>query len=62
MFLCYRRANLDGTGLQSVVSENLETTDGLAVDWIANNLFWTDTGISQMITKVIAVRLVLYMK
>ncbi|XP_076114053.1 low-density lipoprotein receptor-related protein 4-like [Mytilus galloprovincialis] len=39
-----RRANLDGTGLQSVVSENLETTDGLAVDWIANNLFWTDTG------------------
>ena len=28
-----------------MISENLETTDGLAVDWIANNLFWTDTGI-----------------
>lgn len=45
IFVCYRRANLNGTGLETVVSENLETTDGLAVDWMANNLFWTDTGI-----------------
>jgi hypothetical protein len=34
IFVCYRRANLNGTGLETVVSENLETTDGLAVDWI----------------------------
>jgi hypothetical protein len=45
IFVCYRRANLNGTGLETVISENLETTDGLAVDWMANNLFWTDTGI-----------------
>lgn len=26
------------------MSSNLETTDGLAVDWIGRNLYWTDTG------------------
>lgn len=27
-----------------IVSENLTTPDGIAVDWLAENLFWTDTG------------------
>ncbi|OWF40727.1 low-density lipoprotein receptor-related protein 4-like isoform X2 [Mizuhopecten yessoensis] len=39
-----RRSNLDGTESETIVSKNLETTDGLAVDWIGRNLFWTDTG------------------
>lgn len=39
-----RRANLDGTGMQTVISQGLKTTDGLAVDWVARNMYWTDTG------------------
>lgn len=40
-----RRSNLDGTGPETIISKNLDTTDGLAVDWIGRNLFWTDTGL-----------------
>lgn len=28
----------------TIVSTNLTTPDGIAVDWIAHNLYWTDTG------------------
>lgn len=35
---------MDGTGIETVVDTNLQTTDGLAVDWIGKNLYWTDTG------------------
>lgn len=34
--------NLSDTKL--IISENLTTPDGLAVDWLADNLYWTDTG------------------
>jgi len=27
-----------------VVSHNVEQSDGIAIDWIARNLYWTDTG------------------
>ncbi|XP_043938468.1 low-density lipoprotein receptor-related protein 4 isoform X2 [Protopterus annectens] len=39
-----RRANLNGTGMETVIGHGLKTTDGLAVDWVARNLYWTDTG------------------
>lgn len=39
-----KRANFDGSESKVIVSSNLETTDGLAVDWIGRNLYWTDTG------------------
>ncbi|XP_074659834.1 low-density lipoprotein receptor-related protein 4-like [Tubulanus polymorphus] len=39
-----RRANLDGTEMETIVSKGLTTADGIAVDWIARNLYWTDTG------------------
>lgn len=42
--LCTRRANLDGSGMETVISQGLKTTDGLAVDWVARNMYWTDTG------------------
>ncbi|XP_064423218.1 low-density lipoprotein receptor-related protein 4 isoform X2 [Latimeria chalumnae] len=39
-----RRANLNGSGMETVIGQGLKTTDGLAVDWVARNLYWTDTG------------------
>uniref|UniRef100_A0A8C6TMQ0 Low density lipoprotein receptor-related protein 4 n=1 Tax=Neogobius melanostomus TaxID=47308 RepID=A0A8C6TMQ0_9GOBI len=39
-----RRSNLDGSGMETVISQGLKTTDGLAVDWVSRNMYWTDTG------------------
>ncbi|KAG9352113.1 hypothetical protein JZ751_020526 [Albula glossodonta] len=39
-----RRANLNGSGMETVIGQGLKTTDGLAVDWVARNMYWTDTG------------------
>ena len=29
---------------QVILSTNLSTPDGLVVDWISDNIYWTDTG------------------
>ena len=34
----------DGSNSETIVSTSLGTTEGLAVDWIGRNLYWTDTG------------------
>lgn len=44
MSSAFRRVSLDGTGMETIIGEGLKTTDGLAVDWVARNLYWTDTG------------------
>lgn len=44
-FFSLNRAPIDEGSEQTVViSEQLITSDGLAVDWIYNHLYWTDTG------------------
>lgn len=35
---------MNGSSVETVVDKALSTTDGIAVDWIAKNLYWTDTG------------------
>jgi sugar lactone lactonase YvrE len=30
--------------METVISQGLKTTDGLAVDWVTRNMYWTDTG------------------
>ena len=30
--------------METIVSKNLTTADGISVDWVAQNLYWTDTG------------------
>ncbi|XP_046657715.1 low-density lipoprotein receptor-related protein 4-like isoform X4 [Daphnia pulicaria] len=32
------------SNVETLVSSNLTTPDGLAVDWLADNLYWTDAG------------------
>ena len=32
------------SNVDTLVSSNLTTPDGLAVDWLADNLYWTDAG------------------
>ncbi|XP_048340184.1 low-density lipoprotein receptor-related protein 5 isoform X2 [Sphaerodactylus townsendi] len=39
-----RRAFLDGSGAQTLVTTEVNHPDGIAVDWVARNLYWTDTG------------------
>ncbi|XP_022244841.1 low-density lipoprotein receptor-related protein 4-like isoform X1 [Limulus polyphemus] len=39
-----RRANLNGSNVETIISDDLVTADGLTVDWVAKNLYWTDTG------------------
>ena len=35
---------MDGSGLVELVSDIIVTPDGLAVDWVYDRLYWTDTG------------------
>ena len=44
MIVLSRRTNLDGSGMETLVDEGLTTVDGIAMDWVANNLYWTDAG------------------
>ncbi|CAG9854879.1 unnamed protein product [Phyllotreta striolata] len=30
--------------VKTIISENLSSPDGLAVDWVGNNIYWTNTG------------------
>ena len=37
---------MDGSDVRTLISKDLKTMDGLAVDWIANNFYWTDAGLN----------------
>uniref|UniRef100_A0AAY5F3Y8 Low density lipoprotein receptor-related protein 5 n=1 Tax=Electrophorus electricus TaxID=8005 RepID=A0AAY5F3Y8_ELEEL len=39
-----RRARLDGSDAQTLITTEINHPDGIAVDWVARNLYWTDTG------------------
>ncbi|XP_075213889.1 low-density lipoprotein receptor-related protein 6 [Lycorma delicatula] len=39
-----RRAKIDGSNQEDLITTEVEHPDGVAVDWIARNLYWTDTG------------------
>lgn len=38
------RAFINGSDVERVVDLGLETPESLAIDWIAHNLYWSDTG------------------
>lgn len=39
-----RRAHIDGSDAMILVTMEINHPDGIAVDWVARNLYWTDTG------------------
>lgn len=41
---CVMRAHPNGTGIQVIVDYDIQSPDGLAFDWVARNLYWTDAG------------------
>jgi DNA-binding beta-propeller fold protein YncE len=44
-----RRVNMkDTTDSKIIVSTGLNTPNGIAVDWLANNLYWTDTAMKKI--------------
>lgn len=38
------RANLDGSQRERLITEGVDTPEGLAVDWIGRRIYWTDSG------------------
>lgn len=36
------RQNIDGSGHEVFISQNVDNCEGLAIDWIGRNLYWTD--------------------
>lgn len=36
-----RRARPDGSGKMDIITTEIERPDGLAIDWLARNLYWT---------------------
>ncbi|XP_038606813.1 low-density lipoprotein receptor-related protein 1B [Tachyglossus aculeatus] len=38
------RQKVDGTQRETVLKDDLENVEGIAVDWIGNNLYWTNDG------------------
>ncbi|CAB1353954.1 unnamed protein product, partial [Coregonus sp. 'balchen'] len=38
------RQKIDGTERDTILKEGIHTVEGIAVDWMADNLYWTDDG------------------
>uniref|UniRef100_A0A915LCH3 Vitellogenin receptor n=1 Tax=Romanomermis culicivorax TaxID=13658 RepID=A0A915LCH3_ROMCU len=42
------KASMNGTNKTVVISRGQDTTEGLAIDWVAKNLYWVDSGLSTL--------------
>ena len=42
------RANVDGTDVEDIISNGLDTPDGMVVDAIGRKMYWTDTGLNRI--------------
>ena len=39
---------MNGSALEKVVEFGLEYPEGMAVDWVAHNIYWADAGTSRI--------------
>ncbi|KPM05640.1 low-density lipoprotein receptor-related protein 6-like protein [Sarcoptes scabiei] len=46
--LVIKRASLNGSQLETIISTELMYPDGLAIDWIARNIYWTDAALNRI--------------
>ncbi|XP_048001348.1 prolow-density lipoprotein receptor-related protein 1 [Leguminivora glycinivorella] len=42
------RQKLDGTGREVFIEEDVDNCEGLAIDWMGKNLYWTDDALGQI--------------
>ncbi|CAB3232339.1 unnamed protein product [Arctia plantaginis] len=42
------RQKLDGTGREVFIGDDVDNCEGLAVDWLGRNLYWTDDALGQV--------------
>nr|XP_055074200.1 low-density lipoprotein receptor-related protein 1B-like isoform X3 [Misgurnus anguillicaudatus] len=44
------RQKIDGTGRETILKDELDNVEGISVDWIGNNLYWTNDGYRKTIS------------
>lgn len=48
------RSRLNGSDQQDVISAEVVSPDGIAIDWISRNIYWIDTGADRIEVTTIA--------
>ncbi|XP_047198611.1 low-density lipoprotein receptor-related protein 1B-like [Hippoglossus stenolepis] len=44
------RQKIDGSGRETILKDDLDNVEGISVDWIGNNLYWTNDGYRKTIS------------
>ena len=44
LYIVHNILNVSSVDVQVIVSSEVKHPDGVAVDWVGRNLYWTDTG------------------
>ena len=48
LYIVHNILKVSSVDVQVIVSSNVKHPDGVAVDWMGRNLYWTDTGIDKI--------------
>lgn len=39
---------MNGSAVEHVIEFDLDSPDGMAVDWVAHNIYWVDSGLKRI--------------